>query len=66
MKQAKVLTGKEFKHAPAVCATMQNGKRNRLMVLLSHYAGLRMGEITALKRADVLDREMKPKAKEAR
>jgi integrase/recombinase XerD len=49
MKQAKVLTEKEFKRALAICETMQNGKRNRLMLLLSHYAGLRVGEIASLK-----------------
>lgn len=27
MKQAKVLTEKEFKRALAICETMQNGKR---------------------------------------
>jgi integrase/recombinase XerD len=43
MKQAKVLTEKEIKRALAICETMQNGKRNRLMLLLSHYAGLRVG-----------------------
>ena len=61
MKQAKVLTEKEFKRALAICETMQNGKRNRLMLLLSHYAGLRVGEIASLKWKDVLDRDLKPK-----
>lgn len=62
MKQAKVLTDAELKRVLAICVTMQNGKRNRLMLLLSHYAGLRVGEIASLKWADVLDRELKPKA----
>ena len=62
MKQAKVLADKEFKRALAICETMQNGKRNRLMLLLSHYAGLRVGEIASLKWKDVLDRDEKPKA----
>jgi integrase/recombinase XerD len=62
MKQAKVLTGKEFKRALAICETMQNGKRNRLMLLLSHYAGLRVGEIASLKWKDVLDRDLRPKS----
>lgn len=62
MKQAKVLTEKEFKRALAICETMQNGKRNRLMLLLSHYAGLRVGEIASLKWKDLLDRDEKPKA----
>ena len=62
MKQAKVLTGKEFKRALAICETMQNGKRNRLMLLLSHYAVLRVGEIASLKWKDVLDRDLRPKS----
>ncbi len=62
MKQAKVLTDKELKRALAICEAMQNSRRNRLMLLLSHYAGLRVGEIASLKWADILDREAKPKA----
>lgn len=62
MKQAKVLTEKEFKRALAICETMQNGKRNRLMLLLSHYAGLRVGEIASLKWSDIMDRDEKPKS----
>jgi integrase/recombinase XerD len=61
VKQAKVLTEKELKRALAICETMQNGKRNRIMLLLSHYAGLRVGEIASLKWGDVLDRDLKPK-----
>ena len=62
MKQAKVLSSEELKRVMAICASMQNGKRNRLMLMLSHYACKRVGEIASLKWADVLDREMKPKA----
>jgi len=45
MKQAKVSSSEEFKRVMAICDTMQNGKRNRLMLMLSHYAGMRVGEI---------------------
>ena len=62
MKQAKVLTEKELKRALAICDAMQNGKRNRLMLMLSHYAGLRVGEIASLKWGDLLDRDEKPKS----
>jgi len=62
MKQAKVLTEKELKRALAICETMQNGKRNRIMLLLSHYAGLRVGEIASLKWGDLLDRDEQPKS----
>ncbi|MGR3491552.1 MAG: tyrosine-type recombinase/integrase [Shimia sp.] len=62
MKQAKVLTDTELKRVLAICVTMQDGRRNRLMLMLSHYAGMRVGEIASLKWADVLDRELKPRA----
>lgn len=61
MKQAKVLTIAEIKRALAICETMQNGNRNRVMLLLSHYAGLRVGEIASLNWSDVLDQNLKPK-----
>lgn len=54
MKQAKVLTEQELKRVLVMCEAMQNGKRNRIAVLLSHYAGLRVGEIASLKWADVV------------
>lgn len=46
----------------AICGTMQNGKHNRLMLMLSHYAGMRVGEIASLKWSGLPDRDMKPKA----
>ncbi|MAN78631.1 MAG: integrase [Rhizobiales bacterium] len=54
MKQAKVLTDQELKRVLVMCEAMQNGKRNRIAVLLSHYAGLRVGEIASLKWRDLL------------
>lgn len=62
MRQAKVLSSEEFKRVMAICSTMQNGRRNRLMLLLSHYAGMRVGEIASLKWADLLDRDFRPKS----
>ncbi len=61
MKQAKVLTDTELKQVLAICVTMQNGRRNRLMLVLSRYTEMRVGKIASLKWADVLDHEMKPK-----
>lgn len=55
MKQAKVLTDKEMKRLLAVIANDRHSERNRLAVMLSHLAGLRVGEIAALKVSDVLD-----------
>ncbi|MEP1208164.1 MAG: site-specific integrase [Rhizobiaceae bacterium] len=54
MKQAKVLTDAELKRVLAVCAQQQHAARNRLLVLLSHYAGLRVSEIASLRWNDVL------------
>ena len=54
MKQAKVLTEKEFKRVLAVIATNKYAARNRIAFMLSHYAGLRVGEISHLKIGDVL------------
>lgn len=62
MKQARVLTKSEFKRVLALCETSQNGHRNRVAVLLSHHAGLRVGEIATLNWADILDRDQRVKA----
>ena len=54
MKQAKVLTEREFKAVLAVVGTMKYAARNRAALMLSHYAGMRVGEIAALTVGDVL------------
>ena len=48
MKQAKVLTAAEMKRLLAVIADERYAERNRLAVMLSHFAGLRVGEIASL------------------
>lgn len=55
MKQARVLTDAEFKRLLAVVGQMKHASRNRLAVMLSHFAGLRVGEIAALTVRDVID-----------
>ena len=55
MKQAKVLDEREFKRVLAVVADGKHALRNRLALMLSHYAGLRVGEIAALMIADIVD-----------
>ena len=55
MKQARVLTDAEFKRLLAVVAQMKHAGRNRLALMLSHLAGLRVGEIAALTVCDVID-----------
>ncbi|MBI5162346.1 MAG: site-specific integrase [Magnetospirillum sp.] len=54
MKQAKVLTERELKVVLAVVGTMKHAARNRAALMLSHYAGMRVGEIAALTVGDVL------------
>ena len=53
MKQAKVLNEKEFKRVMAVAGAGRYGERNQLALMLSHFAGLRVGEIAHLKIGDV-------------
>lgn len=55
MKQAKVLTETELKRVMAVIAQMKHAPRNRLAMMLSHLAGLRVGEIAGLTLHDVFD-----------
>lgn len=55
MKQARVLTDAEFKRLLAVVMQMKHAGRNRVALMLSHLAGLRVGEIAALTVRDVID-----------
>ncbi|KAA0682016.1 tyrosine-type recombinase/integrase [Roseomonas genomospecies 6] len=55
MKQARVLTEQEQKRLLAVVAQGRHAARNRMAVMLSYLAGLRVGEIAALTWGDVLD-----------
>ncbi len=57
MQRAKVLTAAERKRLLAVIANDRRSARNRLAVMLSFLAGLRVGEIAALKASDVVDGE---------
>ena len=55
MKQAKVLTAAEMKRMLVVIASRKHAERNRLAVMFSHLAGLRVGEIAGLRFDDVLE-----------
>ena len=57
MKQAKVLTVAERKRLLAIIANDRRSERNRLAVMLSFLAGLRVGEIAALRVSNVVDGE---------
>jgi integrase/recombinase XerD len=59
LKQARVLTDQEFKRLLAVVTQGKHSARNRIALMLSHLAGLRVGEIAALVVRDVLDSDGK-------
>ena len=55
MSQARTFTPKELRHVLDHVATRPHATRNRLMLLLTHWAGMRVGEVAALLISDVLD-----------
>jgi integrase/recombinase XerD len=54
MPQAKTLTEKELKIVLATIATGRHAARNRAMVLTSFWAGMRAGELAALRVGDIV------------
>lgn len=55
MKQAKTLTPTELRRVLDYIATRPHASRNRAMVLMTFWAGMRVGEVAALRVRDVLD-----------
>jgi integrase/recombinase XerD len=55
MPQAKVFTPIELRRALDYVATRPHAARNRAMLLCSHWAGMRVKEIAALRYGDVLN-----------
>jgi integrase/recombinase XerD len=55
MAQAKILNPTELRRVLDYIATRKHAARNRCAVLLSHYAGMRVGEIASLRISDVLN-----------
>lgn len=55
MKQAKTFTEKELKQVLTYIALRRHTLRNRAMVLLTHWAGMRVGEVAALLVGDVIN-----------
>jgi integrase/recombinase XerD len=55
MRQARVLTDPEFKRLLAVVAQRKHAARDRVALILSHLAGLRVGEIAGLILRDVVE-----------
>lgn len=62
MSQAKTLSEKELKRVLAFISIKRHGARNRAMLLMTHLAGMRVGEVAALLVKDVLsdDGSIKP------
>jgi integrase/recombinase XerD len=54
MAQAKTLSSTEIERVLAHIDTRKHAARNRAMVLLTHWAGLRIGEVACLRWNDVL------------
>ena len=53
MSQAKTLTASEIERLLAYINTRKYAARNRSMMLLTHWAGLRIGEVACLRWSDV-------------
>jgi len=53
-KQAKTLNEREVKRLLEYIAKTKSAKRNRAIVLLTHLAGMRIGEVAAVRVCDVL------------
>lgn len=54
-KQAKTLTAQEMRRVLDYIATRPHALRNRTMLLATHYAGMRVGEVANLRFGDVID-----------
>jgi integrase/recombinase XerD len=61
MKRAKTLSKQELNRVLAVVAAGRHAGRNRVVILLSHYAGLRAKEIAELTVGDIYDSAGQPK-----
>jgi integrase/recombinase XerD len=56
-KQAKTLTAQDLRRVLDYCATRKHAARNRAMIMLMYYAGLRVGEAASMRMCDVVDRD---------
>ncbi len=55
MSQARILNSTELRRVLDYVATRKHSARNRTMLLLTHYAGMRVGEVASLRICDVLN-----------
>jgi integrase/recombinase XerD len=56
MPQAKTFTPKELRRALDYVSTRKHAARNRAIILMTHLAGMRIGEVAMLKFGDVIER----------
>ena len=54
MSQARVLTERELRKVLSYCSNQPHAARNRVMLLCTYQAGMRVGEVAALRICDVL------------
>lgn len=57
MPQAKTFTTKELRRALDYVATRKHALRNRVMILMTHLAGMRVGEVAMLRFGDVVEKD---------
>jgi integrase/recombinase XerD len=57
MPQARVLKASELRRVLDHVATRPHGVRNRVILLLTHWAAMRIGEVAALRVGDVLGKD---------
>ena len=57
MAQARVLSERQLKKVLQYCDQHKHPTRNKAMLLMTHFAGLRVGEVAALTVSDVLTAE---------
>ena len=62
MAQAKTLTETELETLLSYIDNNRHSARNRIVVLMGHWAGMRIGEIAALRMSDVVNDEGKVRA----
>jgi integrase/recombinase XerD len=62
MTQAATLTQQQLQRVLEYTRTRRHYKRNRAIILLTHYAMLRVGEVAALRYCDVVDADGEIKA----
>ena len=57
MSQARILTSREYRKVLVYIANNRHASRNKAMLYMSHLAGLRVGEISDLTIADILNED---------